>query len=70
MDYIKTITEVFLFLLFGLGSLYLTFITDCFYFWKNNFRTDLKKIVIEKEPSTITNFSIQKIKMLCDKYSK
>lgn len=47
----------------------LTFLTDCYYFWVNNFRTQLKKIVIEREPSTITNDSVKKMKLLCLKYS-
>ena len=69
MEYAKSIAEVCSFLIFGLPVSLLTFITDCYYFWKNNFRDNLKKIVIEREPSTITNYSIHKIKKLCDKYT-
>jgi len=49
----------------------LTFLVDCYYFWKNNFKQDnqLRKIVIPREPTTISNDSIKKIKFLCDKMS-
>lgn len=67
--YAKSIAEIVFFLILGLPVSLLIFITDCFYFWKNNFRDNLKKIVIEREPSTITNYSIYKIKKLCEKYT-
>jgi len=47
----------------------LTFLADCWYFWEDNFRSELKKIVIEKEPSNINKDSIIKMKILCEKYS-
>lgn len=47
----------------------LTFMADCAYFWINNFRTHLKKIVIEVEPSSITKQWIKKIKLLAQKYA-
>jgi hypothetical protein len=53
------------FCILGLPIMLLTFLADCWYFWEDNFRSDLKKIVIEKEPSTINKNSIMKIKMLC-----
>ena len=60
-----------MFIFLGMGFMTLTFFTDCYYFWKNNFREGehLKKIVIEQEPSTITSQWIKKIKLLCAKYS-
>ena len=42
--------------------------TDLYYFWKNNFRTNLKKIIINKKESTITNESIRTMKILTQKY--
>ena len=47
----------------------LTFFADCAYFWINNFRTHLKKIVIEVEPSNITKKWVKKIKLLAQKYA-
>lgn len=60
-----------MFLFLGMGFMMLTFFSDCYYFWKNNFREErhLKKIVIEREPSTITSQWVKKIKLLCAKYS-
>jgi len=46
----------------------LTLIGDGYYFWENSFRTKLKKIVIEREPSNITIESIKRIIFLCGKY--
>ena len=47
-----------------------SFLSDCLYFWINNFRSsNLKKIVIEIKPSSITNQSLKQISLLCDKYS-
>lgn len=53
---------------FGTGIMLLTFLADCYYFWANMFRSKLKKIVIERDPSTITMSSIKKIKLLAAKY--
>ena len=39
------------FLLFGLLIMLFTLLADCYYFWINNFRTNLKKIVVETEKS-------------------
>ena len=54
----------------GIGgpSLLLGMGTDLYYFWKNNFRTNLKKIIIEKKLSTITNESTRNVKDLTSRY--
>jgi len=59
-----------MFLITGVPAVLLTFVIDCYYFWKNNFKSekDLKKIVIPRETNTITNDSIKKMKFLCDKF--
>ena len=54
---------------FGMPMLFMTLFTDLFYFWKNNFRSNLKKIIIERQKSTLTNSIIRDLKMLCSKYS-
>jgi len=56
------------FLIFGLFILGLNLLADFYYFWKNNFRTKLNKIIIEKQKSTLTSLSIKDIVNLCSKY--
>ena len=38
--------------------------TDLYYFWKNNFRSNLKKIIIAKKDSSLTNESTRTMKGL------
>lgn len=57
-----------LFLLTGLPIMFMTSLVDCYYFWENNFREQLNKIVIENEPSTISSDSVKRILFLCNKY--
>jgi len=45
----------FLFIVAGPIILELDFVADCIYFWKNNFRTDLKEIIIPKDKSLISH---------------
>ena len=60
--------ELLIFVAFGLGILVLDLVADFYYFWANNFRSNLKKIIIERKKSTLTNDSIRQVKMLCSKY--
>lgn len=60
---------VIFFGILGVPIMTLTLISDCVYFWINNFRFKLKKIVIDNEPSTISNQWIKKLKLLADKYA-
>jgi len=57
-----------IFLFMGIPIMLMTQMADCFYFWANNFRVQLKKIVIETEQTAITNESIKRIMFLCGKY--
>jgi hypothetical protein len=50
-----------LFIPFGPAILLLDVIADFNYFWKNNFRTDLKKNIIVKAESKLTHHSIKDI---------
>jgi len=54
-----------------LGIIILAFDTlvDLTYFWKNNFREDLKKTIIVKEKSEITHMTIRNIMDICMRYS-
>ena len=51
-DQIMNGLAFFGFLILGIPSLTLNLISDFFYFWANNFRSNLRKIVIEKKDST------------------
>lgn len=68
MEVFSKTVNLITFLFLGLPLMLLTFGMDCYYFWLNNFRSNLKKIVIENEPSKITMSWIKKIKMLSAKY--
>jgi len=57
------------FMAFGFPSLIFSLGADMVYFWRNNFRSNLKKIIIERQRSTLTNDTIRELKMLCSKYS-
>lgn len=59
-----------LFFFFGPLILFIDLMADMFYFWVYNFRTDLHKIIIEKEQSSITHRSLKEIMNICTKYSE
>jgi len=58
------LAHVILFIGLGVPFLVLGMGTDLFYFWKNNFRSNLKKIIIQKKESSITNESTRTMKNL------
>ena len=58
---IKEILSFTMFLFFGIFMLMITFIADCYYFWVNNFRTNLKKIVVDNEKSNLSLESFKKL---------
>jgi hypothetical protein len=57
------------FFFLGIFSMIMTFLVDCIYFWINNFRVKLKKIIIDREPSTITMSWVKKLNLLAKKYA-
>jgi len=59
-------------LFIGIGPLILCMdmIGDIIYFWKNNFRSNLNKIIIVQEKSTITNRTLREIGMVCKQFSE
>lgn len=59
-----------LYAVFGPVILALDLIPDFVYFWKNNFRSNLQKIIIERQKSSVTNDSIRQIVTMCNKYSE
>ena len=56
------------FIVLGPIILELDFIADCYWFWKNNFRTELKVIIIPKDKSLISHNSIREYLSICEKY--
>lgn len=58
----------FAFIFLGPIILELDVIMDCIYFWKNNFRTDLKVIIIPKDKSLISHSSIREYMSISEKY--
>ena len=58
-----------IFVPFGIVILMFDTLVDLTYFWKNNFRDDLKKTIIVKEKSEITHMTIRNIIDICKRYS-
>jgi len=57
------------FFAFGFLFLFLDLLCDIYYFWVNNFRTELKKIIIEVKDSTLSHKSLREIESICKRYS-
>jgi len=55
--------QAVLFCFFGLIILVLDTLTDVFYFWKNNFRQDLQKIIIFEELSQVDHRSYKQLQI-------
>lgn len=53
----------------GMPLMFINIFSDFYYFWANNFRTNLKKIIIERKKSSLTNDSIRQINDYCVKYN-
>jgi len=60
------ILNVYLFIPFGVPILLFDFLADLFYFWKNNFRVHLKKIIIERERSKLNHKTLRDVMKLCE----
>jgi hypothetical protein len=58
----------FCYLVIGLPFMVMNLVTDTYYFTVNNFRSNLKKIIIERKKSTLTNLSIRNIRDYSNKY--
>lgn len=65
---IMTLCEFTLYAALGLPAMFLNMIADLYYFGVNNFRNNLKKIIIERKKSTLTNLSIRNIRDYSNKY--
>lgn len=60
------ILNVYLFIPFGIPILLFDFVADIIYFWKNNFRVQLKKIIIERERSKLSHKTLRDFMKLCE----
>jgi hypothetical protein len=65
---IITLCEFLLYMILGLPGLIINMLADLYYFGVNNFRSNLKKIIIERKKSTLTNLSIRNIRDFSTKY--
>ena len=60
----------FIFIPLGAPILFFDTLVDLLYFWINNFRTNLKKIIIEKDKSTVSHRSLKEIMNICDNFKE
>mmetsp|Transcript_17456 Transcript_17456/g.26901 ORF Transcript_17456/g.26901 Transcript_17456/m.26901 type:complete len:169 (+) Transcript_17456:2142-2648(+) len=61
--------NLYVFIPLGIPILLLDCISDLVYFWKNNFRTGLERIVITKDKSKISHATLREITNLCNRFS-
>ena len=64
-DYNQAIYGFAFFIFTGIFTLLLDVIADSYNFWKNNFRSELKKIVVETEKNNISLESFKQIIHFC-----
>lgn len=70
LDKIKELFFVMCFVVAGIPLLLVGNLADSFYFWANNFRTQLKEIIITRVKSSITNETIRQFTNFCAKYNE
>ena len=54
--------------MFGPLVLLLDLLADTYYFWKNNFRSDLQKIIVNEPKSHLKHSSVKEILLFSAKY--
>jgi hypothetical protein len=64
----EKILNIGIFIPLGLPIMVLNSLMDIYYFWMNNFRTDLKKIIILQDESTVSHESIKDLLNTYDFY--
>lgn len=68
-EYISSSAEALFFVIFGLPLLFMCLLTDAYYFWLNNFRSELKTIVIDRDVSLLSIDAIRELKKVVAKFS-
>jgi len=61
----KRSLNILIFIFLGIPILILDLGADMYYFWMNNFRGNLNKIIIIQEKSTITNKTLREVSLVC-----
>ena len=61
----KQTMNIIVFAVLGIPILMADMCVDAYYFWYNNFRNNLNKIIIIQEKSTITNKTLREISLVC-----
>jgi len=64
------IREIILFIFAGPFILVADIMADILYFWKYNFRSDLNRIVIAQEKSTIKNKTLREVSLRCFQFAE
>jgi hypothetical protein len=57
------------YIVIGMPLLICGLASDFYYFWANNFRSNLKQIIIVRKQSYVTNESIKMLTMFCSNYN-
>ena len=63
------LAEVLIYMVTGIPILVLGLASDFYYFWANNFRSNLKQIIIVRKESHLTIESIKMLTMFCNNYN-
>jgi len=66
---ILALVEILLYVAAGMPLLILGIGSDFYYFWANNFRSNLKQIIIVRKKSHVTIDSIKMLTMFCSNYN-
>lgn len=66
---ILALVEILLYVAAGMPLLILGIGIDFYYFWANNFRSNLKQIIIVRKKSHVTIDSIKMLTMFCSNYN-
>ena len=67
-EQIAGLIVLLIYVILGIPGLVLNVFADIYFFTVNNLRSNLKKIIIERKASTLTNKSIRNIKDYANKY--
>tara|TARA_B110000285_G_C15119051_1_gene615952 strand:- start:1037 stop:1303 length:267 start_codon:yes stop_codon:yes gene_type:complete len=63
------LAEILVFVVIGIPLQIMGLGSDFYYFWANNFRSNLKQIIIVRKQSKVTNDTIRMLTMFCSNYN-